>query len=44
MLTLDSIGLKPLLKFNVKFTKRGIPHRLHIIYLQYKGRQNDKEY
>lgn len=44
MLTLDSIGLKPLVKFNVKFTKRGIPHRLHIIYLQYKGRQNDKEY
>lgn len=44
MLTLDSIGLKPLVKFNVKFTKRGIPHRLHIIYLQYKGRQSDKKY
>ena len=44
MLTLDFIGLKPLVKFNVKFTKRSIPHRLHIIYLEYEGRRNDKEY
>ena len=45
MLALDSIGLKPLVKFNlIKFTKRRIPYRLHIMYLQYKGSRKDNEY